>query len=129
MYEKITTKSNWEKMINLMPTYYESIYHWDQSDLEGMKNTSYPTNDIIENAKLLRKVYAMNILPALKSLPNLFDISQFSIDLFYWAVSSIWSRGYWIDDLDHYPALVPLADMFNHFTLSSFPVVVLFFFY
>jgi hypothetical protein len=39
---------------------------------------------------------------------------QISFDDLKWAFACIWSRGYWLDEGETEPCLVPLADMLNH---------------
>ena len=121
----VIAHSPWQPMITLMPNLEESIFNWDWTDLERLIGTSFPPFTVISFRRKLTQIYLDLIRPIIYRYPTVFgdwsDIktrTKYSMERFLWAVGSVWSRGYWLDDFDRFPALVPLADMFNHFTPS-----------
>ena len=112
MYERKNPYSYWKHLIALMPTEKECIIYWTDEELDYLSKTSF-TKDLVHNLNdNLDSFYRLHLKPIFDHYPNIFY--GFTVDDFKWAMASFWSRGYWLDEDELFPTLVPFADMFNH---------------
>jgi len=115
MYERFNTGSYWKEMISLMPSMEDSILFWSDDELQSLVGSSLDPSYVIMKNKKCAQVYLDCLAPIFKYHADLFPPDMQSIDNFKWALTSLWSRGYMLDDNDEFPGLVPFADMFNHY--------------
>lgn len=111
IYEKNISRKNsfYHHHIELLPKTYTNTLFWTEEDLEYLKGS----NLYIESKHLRTQqtISDYNELVTLLSteLKSEFPITEFSLQDYQWALTTLWSRG-----MDfHMRCIVPLADMAN----------------
>eukprot|EP00002_Diphylleia_rotans_P041235 TRINITY_DN9988_c0_g1_i1.p1 TRINITY_DN9988_c0_g1~~TRINITY_DN9988_c0_g1_i1.p1 ORF type:complete len:466 (-),score=97.37 TRINITY_DN9988_c0_g1_i1:213-1610(-) len=114
MHEKLNKQSFWTHFIDSMPQDFTTPIFFPDEILEILKST-HVMEWTMKRKETIRKHYDYLMDMVFSQYPDVFDTEHYTIDLFKWALSVIWSRSFTIYFHDErHPALVPLADMLNH---------------
>jgi len=116
IYEKHNPNSFWAPYFKQLPKTYDTPSFWDVETLELLKG-SEAYNTTIKDVISAEKMHTIVVVPLLVDIyPTMFPKSVWTLEETKWALSTIWSRGFWIDKENKIPCIVPFADMFNHYT-------------
>eukprot|EP01103_Thecamoeba_quadrilineata_P003169 TRINITY_DN12977_c0_g1_i1.p1 TRINITY_DN12977_c0_g1~~TRINITY_DN12977_c0_g1_i1.p1 ORF type:complete len:421 (+),score=52.70 TRINITY_DN12977_c0_g1_i1:62-1324(+) len=113
MYESENRSSFWLPFLKMLPKNFNCPIFWTLDELKHVKG-SYIYKSTSKKRLNCTRSYFEFIVPLIKSYPQFFNSINATYDKFMWATFLIFSRGYWLDNDDTLPGLVPLADMINH---------------
>lgn len=113
MYESQNAHGFWTPFFKVLPVKFDTPLFWPDNVLHLIKDTPlhYETIDL---KTALRNIYNREIQPLQAKFSQLLSELDWSFDRFCWAISTVWNRAYWIDEVSATPGIVPLADMMNH---------------
>jgi len=120
MYERsLKEKSFWNDYIPMIPKDYTNTIFWnDQELLELQGSNLYPISQTLKQQ--VQEDY-IKLLGLFHAFPDVFPLEDFTIDIYKWALATIWSRTFDIevkfpDEMTSRLARVlpPFADLFNH---------------
>eukprot|EP01122_Echinamoeba_exundans_P016404 TRINITY_DN829_c0_g1_i1.p1 TRINITY_DN829_c0_g1~~TRINITY_DN829_c0_g1_i1.p1 ORF type:complete len:456 (-),score=38.37 TRINITY_DN829_c0_g1_i1:1858-3225(-) len=113
-FEKRNPDSYWKCYIRMLPQAFDLPIFWlpeERALLQGTLIEQLVSFSESSLYQLMNEV--VEPFSALYSATT-GSKSDISFDDVKWAFACIWSRGYWLDECENEPCLVPLADMLNH---------------
>jgi hypothetical protein len=133
IYERNNPASYWRPLLDLLPQFDDCPLFWKDVGFESLQKSSFTRERFVKKIHHLKRFFMEYLLPTIRfyheiftwvsylinkhttiSFANLLDKQTVTLDDFNWALAVIWSRAYWLDEDDHFPGLIPIADMFNH---------------
>jgi hypothetical protein len=119
MYYKVTPGEHsirdriWKEHLQLVPQSYENSLFYTQEDLDWAKGSSLSTVTEMLGQQIVRD-FEFLFINVLEKYPEVFPIQFVTLELYRWALCTIWSRG-----MDFYYAnytlrvVVPFVDLIN----------------
>eukprot|EP01104_Vermistella_antarctica_P009592 TRINITY_DN247_c0_g1_i1.p1 TRINITY_DN247_c0_g1~~TRINITY_DN247_c0_g1_i1.p1 ORF type:complete len:696 (-),score=118.34 TRINITY_DN247_c0_g1_i1:90-2177(-) len=113
MHESHNPNSFWAVYFKVVPLEYNLPITWEQGDLDQLEGCRC----YVEASQMrfrLKTMFLDVLVPVMRANPEYFNLSVHTFEVFLWAISTVWSRGFSMDEDKTSCAIVPLADMFNH---------------
>lgn len=103
----------------VLPTTFNMPIFWEESDLELLQGSLVGT--LVEiSRRHLTSIFNNIIVPFMALYESKRGTPiKLTLEDLKWATSCVYSRGYWLDEAETEPCLVPLADMLNHMYAKS----------
>ncbi|KYR01865.1 hypothetical protein DLAC_01885 [Tieghemostelium lacteum] len=109
MYSKLNNLSFWNAYTNILPQSFSTTLFFIEKELDELQAS--PLKQYTIQRKNSIDYHYDNIFSKLSKVLDEFKKPEYTKDLFYWALSCVWSRSFSLSSNDG--GMIPLADIFN----------------
>ncbi|KAM9986595.1 hypothetical protein ACTFIY_011023 [Dictyostelium cf. discoideum] len=124
MYCKLNDKSFWYPYVSVLPKEFTTSIYFSEEELDELQSSKLKEFTIIRKDGIERhynstftRLSNRGIIEFSPTSTQTLQQKGYTLELFTWALSCVWSRAFSLSDSDG--GMVPLADMFNAEEISK----------